>query len=139
MHKLSEKQESFVVNYISNGGMVPEACLSAGYSELYANTKGYQLLKNEAVQDLIERARGDLEVRLGITLLDKARKLKYIIDDIIPEDGSEPKRVFYKDALKAIEQLNKMCGHFMPERRVSITLDATQSKLKDARKQYDEY
>lgn len=138
MTKLTDYQESFVANYINNGGDVRNACLSAGYSESFASSRAYHLLKVPAIKDLIDQANEDLLTRLKVTLADKVKKLRAIIDDVLPENG-EPKREYYKDALKAIEQLNKMSGHYMPEKRVSFTVDATKDKLKDIRKQYEEY
>ena len=141
--ELTHKQYSFVTNYVKNGFNAYQAALSAGYSKQFANSQSAVLLKREGIKERIERAitRIDdkLEKELAITLADKCKVLAKIIYDIVPQDGSEPKRDYYKDALKAISELSNMQGHYAPDKRVSVTVDATQEKLNEAKKVYEDY
>lgn len=143
MKPLSEQQHVFVTNYIKNGYNAYGAALEAGYSQSMAQTQAYKMVNRPHIKDRIDKAMSKLvdkqDRSIMITIQDKANLLQRIIDDVIPKDGSEPKRQYYKDALKAIAELNKMQGDYMPERRLSVTVDATKDKLKDVSKAYDEY
>lgn len=139
---LTEMQQNFVLNYINNGFNVKQAALTAGYSESYSHVHSYKLLAHPIIQKKIEKACRIVEASqnrvLQITIHDKAKKLLRIIDDILPDDG-EPKREYYKDAISAMKELNKMQGDYAPDKRLNLTVDATRERLEEARKQYKDY
>ena len=62
-----------------------------------------------------------------------------IIDDIVNIKTNKFRRKYYKDALKAIAELNKMSGDYAPDRKLSLTIDMTKSKLDEVKKQYEDY
>lgn len=136
-------QYSFCSEYIKNGFNAYQAAVTAGYSERYALTQTKKLIQNPSIHDRLTKAYAKAEDKmvsqLGITFVDKANILLRIINDIIPQDGSEPKRKYYKDAIKAMSELNKMQGDYAPDKRMNMTINATLDKLSDARKAYDEY
>lgn len=136
MTKLTDKQYTFVTSYIRNGFNSYKAAKAAGYSEGYALVKACKLIDQPAIRERIDKA---LDKVLAIEIKEKADVLLKIIYDIVPQDGSEPKRKHYPDAIRAISELNKMQGDYAPDKRLSITVDATQKRLNDARKQYEEY
>lgn len=142
MTKLTDMQFKFIQNYVSNGFNGYQAAIEAGYSESYALCKTPALIKHPLVKQEIAKAYiaigAELESHLAITVADKCRRLVAILDDIIPING-EPNRQYYGDAIKALDMLNKIQGHYMPDRKVSVTVDATKERLKDAKKIYDEY
>lgn len=141
---LTDKQYQFVTNYIQNGFNAKQAALKAGYSLSYANVKAPKLIDHPAIKARLQKAYQDVEMKLQkelrISISDKARALLRIIEDVIPLDPTqEPRRDYYKDAIRAISELNKMQGDYAPEKRLSMTVDATKEKLIDARRQYEEY
>ena len=79
----------------------------------------------------------ETERALGITITDKARVLAAIIYDIVPKRG-ERKTTLYVHALKALNELNKMQGHYLPTQSLKVTVDATKDKLLEAKRIYDE-
>jgi phage terminase small subunit len=140
---LTPMQYVFCSEYIKNGFNAYKAALTAGYSESYANCKAGELIKHPNIQERLVKAYEKMETKqldkLAISFTDKANILLSIINDIIPKDGSEPKRQYYKDAIKAMSELNKMQGDYAPDKRMNMTINATLDKLQEARKAYDEY
>jgi phage terminase small subunit len=140
---LTPMQYSFCNEYIKNGFNAYQAALHAGYSESYANTQMGALMNKPVIKDRLIKAYKKMENaqidKLAITFTDKANILLRIIYDVIPKDGSEPKRAYYKDAIKAMAELNKMQGDYAPEKRMNMTVNATLDKLTEARKAYEEF
>ena len=136
---LTPQQANFVINYIKTGGNAYQAAIKAGYAEDFANTKTKVLMNLPHVKQEISKAYKRVDNiftdKLGITMTYKAKALKRMIDNIMRDDD----RDHYKDAIKAIDQLNKMQGDYAPERRLNLTVDATREKLEEVRKQYEEY
>lgn len=140
---LTPKQQSFVINYIKNGFNGYQAMVDAGYSHTVARVKVTSMLDNPNIKQRLAKAYQKVEARhelmLCMSIQDKAKILTQIIYDIVPQDGSEPKRDYYKDALKAINELNKMQGDYAPDKRLNVTVDATKERLLEARRQYEEF
>lgn len=137
---LTAKQYAFCQEYIRNGYNVKQACLSAGYSEAVANAGGGKLLHNPLIQERISQSLHRAEQKLSITWEYKLNKLKRIVDEYIPDDKTValiPEQV--REGLKAIAELNKMNGDYAPDKRISMTVEATQHKLIEAKKQYSEF
>lgn len=136
MNDLTEMQYLFIKHYVNNGFSASKAAISAGYSEDFAKHQSSKLANHPVVRERINHL---LERTVKITLDDKIDYLLKMLDDIIPKDGSEPKRNLYNTAIKIVSELNRMMGDYAPEKRLSVTVDATQKRLEEARKQYDEY
>ena len=144
MDKLTQKQYDFTLNYIKNGFNAYQAALDAGYSASYAKFKSHTLIHNPVINQRVTKAYQTIEMQqmktLCMSIQDKAKVLDRIIRAVIPLDETEPVKLDYmKDAIRAISELNKMAGDYAPDKRLSITVDATKEKLKEVRKIYDEY
>jgi phage terminase small subunit len=141
--QLTEMQHQFVVNYIRNGFNLKQAALDAGYSKSFAHVGSYKLISHPIIKERIEKAYRIVEATqdrtLCMTLQEKARVLSQIIYDIVPQDGSQPKRSQYKDAINAIKELNHMSGDYAPDKRLNLTVNATKDKLLEAKRQYEEF
>ena len=141
--QLTEMQQSFVVNYIKNGFNMRQAALSAGYSQSFATVHAHKLISHPVIKEKIENAYRTVEAGqnriLCMTLYDKAKALSDIIYDVLGKDGEEPKRAYYKDAIAALKELNKMQGDYAPDKRLTMTVDATKERLVEARRQYKDY
>lgn len=143
-HKpLNEREQLFVTHYLSNGYSARAAAKSAGYSNSSCDSHAHHILDKDYIKARIQSAYKKVEARhakeLCMSLEAKAKILTQIIYDIIPQDGSPPKREHYPSALKAISEMNKMSGDYAPDRRLSVTVDATKDKLIEAKKVYEEY
>lgn len=137
---ITNMQSHFISSYITNGFNATQACRDAGYSEIYAKTRSISLLDKPAIKKQIAKAFDRAEHRLTLTWEWKLNILRRIIVSIIPEDETLPiKTEHIKSAIAAIAELNKMHGDYAPEKRLSMTVDATQSKLLEARLEYKEY
>ena len=141
--QLTDKQQNFILNYIKNGCNGYKAMIDAGYTHDAARCKVNTMLDHPLIRERINGAFKKVESRrelaIFMTLHEKIGVLTRIIDDVIPRDGSEPKRDYYKDALKALQELNKMQGDYAPDKRLNVTVDATKDRLKEAKRIYEEY
>lgn len=142
-HRLTDMQYKFVTAYCSNGFNARQAALTAGYSDHYSRIKSHTLLEHKHIKPHIDKIKTritvDIEDKLMISLADKCKVLAQIIYDILPQDGSEPKRDHYAKAMQAIDILNKMQGHYMPDKRLNVTVDATKERLIEAKRIYKEF
>ena len=140
---LPQKQYDFVVNYIKNGFNGKDAAIKAGYSRYSAYSQSVSLLSNPEIKDKLEKAYQQAEKKiintLGVTFVWKMKRLKHVIEQYIPIDGTMLKNNDVKVGLQALSEMNKMMGDYAPDKRLSVTYDATQSKMKEVRKIYDEY
>lgn len=141
--QLTEMQHKFVLNYVRNGFNISKAALEAGYSKSFSKVHSHKLIANPLIKERIEKAYRIVESTqdrlLCMSLQDKARMLSAIIYDVIPQDGSEPKRHYYKDAIRAIQELNRMSGDYAPDKQLNLTVDATKDKLLEAKRIYEDY
>ena len=138
--KPTQMQHDFCSAYIKNGFNAKQAALTAGYSHSYAHVKAIQLLDKPEIKARVESAYKMAERKLGLDWEWKLKKLKRIITEIIPDDETSPIKLgAVREAIKAIAELNKMAGDYAPEKRLSMTVDATQHKLDEVKKQYKEY
>jgi len=141
---LTELQYNFVLNYVKNGFNAYQAAINAGYAESVAKVEAHKILAKPQVREHLRRAYQRVEAKqlnvLCMTMQEKAKVLSRIIYDIVPKDKSqEPKRKHYDQAIKAIAELNKMSGDYAPDKRLSLTVDATKDKLEEVKRQYEDY
>ena len=136
---MNERQQRFVQEYVTNGFNAHRAAIDAGYSAHTALVRSFKMPLSPSIKPAIAKGIAHthqvLENELKITVSKKANWLIAIIERVLDKDMPDQ----YKDAIKAIAELNKMQGHHAPSRSLSITLDATKEKLLDAQRQYKEF
>jgi phage terminase small subunit len=104
--KLTVKQELFCQYYVSNGFNAAQACRSAGYSEKTSASQGSRMLTDPKIQKFIDEYRLEVNSQIDIskeTLLEK-------LNQMVLESPEGIK-------LKAIDMINKMLGHYAPEKQ----------------------
>lgn len=144
MTKLSERERIMLEEYVMNGRKPKPAALEAGYSENTAHVASYNIIKRPAMQKVIneleQRIDQELAEKLFITVADKAEILSRILYDVVPRDPNQPVlRQYYREAMKALQELNKMQGHYAPDRSVKLTVDATKQSISEVKKVYEDY
>lgn len=115
MSKLSPRQQMFAHHYAltSNG---TESALEAGYSKKTAHVASTRLLKNDKVQEAIDKRLATFAKAGEITIQDLVNELgamaTFSIEDIVDIDKSDGKSVIVKDfkdiparAKKAIKEI----------------------------------
>lgn len=116
--KLNLRQRKFAEYYAQSGNTVQSA-IKAGYSETYANSRGYELLENvgvsEYIKDLTEKAKDERILT--------AKDRQVMLSDIARDAENEP-----SDRIKAVDTLNKMTGEYTV--KVDTTVK-TSTKLAD--------
>lgn len=136
--QLTDLQQGFAIAYVRNGGNAYQAAIDAGYNEAHAKQHSYSLLEIPLIQ---ERINTIVQHKDSETLADyqwKIYKLKRVVEKFIPDD-TELSAYDVRTGLQAIAELNKMMGHYAPDRKLTVNYDATKQKLKDVKKQYEEY
>ena len=140
---LTQKQYNFAVNYVKNGFDAHKAAIDAGYSYHTAKTQGISILSNTGVKQIVDKAYQKAEKKivntLGITFVWKMKRLKAIVEQYIPVDGTYLKGHEVKVGIQALSEMNKMQGDYAPDKRLNLTVDATSTKMKEVRKIYDAY
>lgn len=137
---LSQMQYNFCSAYIRNGFNGYQAAITAGYTKKSALVHAHKLLEKPLIKEKVMTAYQKAEAQLGIDFLWKLTKLKRVVEQCIPDDETKKlKPLYMRVGLQALGELNKMQGDYAPEKRLSMTVDATQAKLLEARKQYKDY
>lgn len=120
--KLNMRQKKFAEYYAQSGNTVQSA-IKAGYSETYANSRGYELLGNVGVSEYIKELTDKLKDERILTAKDRQVMLSDIARDVENEAS---------DRIKAVDTLNKMTGEYTV--KVDTTVK-TSEKLSDVFKQ----
>ena len=131
--KLTQKQYSFMNNYVQNGFNATQAARDAGYSQKYADAKAYDLVNHPAISERISVACQKATETTEITFQWKIEKLKQVISSCENSPLAQDKRV----VIEAISELNKMQGDYAPDKRMSMTIDATKERLAEVRRLYE--
>lgn len=118
--QITDKEKRFCLEYIANNFNACDAAKKAGYSEEYYLKNSYKLPKKLRIKEFIAERIAETEKKLEITFEWKLLKLKNIIEDF--------HKVEPKTAINAISELNKMQGHYSPEKRdpnpIKLQIDA---------------
>lgn len=120
--KLNMRQKKFAEYYAQSGNTVQSA-IKAGYSETYANSRGYELLGNVGVSEYIKELTDKLKDERILTAKDR----QVMLSDIARDAENEA-----SDRIKAVDTLNKMTGEYTV--KVDTTVK-TSEKLSDVFKQ----
>lgn len=114
---LEIRRKKFALNYLTNGFKKKQAAIDAGYSVVSAQTSANKCLKSPKVIEYIKVFMAEIEKDLGITFEWKLGKLKQVVEISLPADKEELtaesiKKYNPSDAIKAIDVMNKMQGHY---------------------------
>lgn len=120
---LNERERKFCIAYLTNGQVMQQAALTAGYSEEYAAKNSFRLMQKPYIKDYIEKRLAQMDKELGVTFEWKVKKLKSVIDRAIPDDEIESD-LSASVGISAIQELNKMQGHHSAEKRVNTNLNS---------------
>lgn len=138
MNDMDDQQAQFAINYIKNGRNAYKAALDAGYSPKHAKANSYTIVNQPAVKQALRKALVKAERKLSATYEYKIKKLMRVINTYIPDEG-ELNNNEVKTAISAITELNKMHGDYAPDKRLSLTVDATKDRVIEATKVYEEF
>lgn len=111
--KLTSKQDSFVKEYLLNGGNATQAAIKAGYSEKTAKSIGQENLTKPDIKKAIE-AHQNIKTKNYIwSKEDKLKKLEDLIDACSRADD-EKGALNASAAIAAIKEHNLMQGDNAP-------------------------
>jgi phage terminase small subunit len=141
---LNQKQQSFVENYIRNGFNIQQAMIDSGYKPSYAQNHQQELIRHPIISERLTSAiRAHQREQFNKTVMaidERMNVLERIVRECVPKDREAKVNMKYaKDAIIALQEINKLCGDYAPDKRLRLTVDLTQNKLHEARKAYDEF
>lgn len=119
---MTARQKKFAEYYAQSGNTVQSA-IKAGYSEKYANARGYELLENVGVAEYIRQL---TEIEQDKRIM-TAKERQAMLSDIAKDEENAA-----SDRIKAVDTLNKMTGEYTV--KVDTTVKAS-DKLADIFKQ----
>lgn len=134
-NQMTFRQQKFCEEYLTNGRVLKDAAVSAGYAPGSAALTGHKLLKTQAVHNYlterVKKSNDDLQIGFDY----KLAKLKKIVDLAIPDEADTILQISPRSGIAAIAELNKMQGHYSAEKVVAATLsvnaDADLSQAKE--------
>lgn len=133
--RLTQKQYDFVNHYITNGFNAEQASLAAGYSKQYSQSQSYKLPSQPAIAEHLSHAYKKAEENTEISFEWIINKYMKIISAFERSPLSQDARV----VIAALAELAKMRGFYAPDKKLSVTVNATQSKMEEVRKIYNDY
>lgn len=133
---LTIRQTKFCQNLIIHPHNATQAAISAGYSHHIAKTIGSRLKTNPKIQGYLKILQSDLESQMTVSYEWKLDKLKQIVEVFIDSEDLSPNKV--NSAIQAISEMNKMQGHYSPEKHVNVNIktDPDLQQLEDLIKQH---
>lgn len=118
---LTIKQTKFCQNYIIPPHNATQTAIFAGYSPHIAKTIGSRLKANPKIQAYLKSLQADLESQMTVSYEWKLDKLKRIVEAFI-ENKENLRSNKVNSAIQAIAEMNKMQGHYSPEKHVSVNI-----------------
>lgn len=128
--ELTNQQITFCEAYIA-GEMASKAAQIAGYKSP-ARAAQY-LLSTNRIKRYIAKQQPRIQ-KLPVTVEYKTSKLQHIVEQAIPDD--EPLTKHVDIGIKAIQELNKMQGHYSPTQVQQVTVEASIEDIRNAQKEY---
>jgi phage terminase small subunit len=143
-HRLKPTHLKFVENYLKTGNA------SKAYAMINPDAKNpddnaMQLLKRKSVQELIMKAQSQSIANIQVTFDEKVNHLMAIIvrcmkeNEIDEESGIIIEHFKPEVVIRAIAELNKMQGHYAPEKHVVVNIEGTVDKIRELKIEYDKY
>lgn len=136
---LTPKEKLFCKAYLANGFNGTQAAITAGYSEKCARQIATRLLTKVHIKQYLQKRMEKIEQKLDMTVEWKLEKLKKCIELSLPEIDGETVLANHNALLGAINESNKMQGHYAPEKHQNTNLNADMEKdqLDELLKQYE--
>lgn len=118
--KLSPKEQTFVLTYLSNGFVATDAALAAGYKRTTARQQGHQLLKKKKIKEFIAKKIEELNKEKIAQVQDILEFWTEIMKD---------KQEFTTNRLKSSEYLAKYYQLFVEQ--IDMKIDRIEIKKPD--------
>lgn len=134
-NQLTELQQKFIENYLTNGFNLSRAAKDAGYADSTAETRAWELLANPRIKPIIEQAYQKRNEQISNLWTFKVNTLLEIINDYYEHRTPG----YQKGAIQAIRELNLMQGDHAPDKRFNVNVELTKDRLAEASKVYEEY
>lgn len=133
---LTEKETKFVFNYLTNGENASKAMIDAGYKESSAYKNSWAKINEPKIKNEIERMRPKIMEQMEklateevlVTVQWKMEMLKETAERCRNGDASKEGLLHPAGIIAAIAELNKMQGHYSPERTITTNMNVDLDK-----------
>ncbi len=123
-----KKEKIFIKAYLKNGYDRKKAAMDAGYPAEVAKQAAYKILKSSRIKSILTRHTKDVEKRLEVTFGWKLEILKDCVEKSMAGETNEKNLPDVGNAVKSIAEMNKMQGHYSPEKIMTTTVEADPDK-----------
>lgn len=113
----------FCYAYLLNGFNAREAAYHIGDKKNFVNVHYQEYLNQPFVKKFLKEYTDKMEQIVEVNLAWKIQKLKRIIDICVPDSAASRNDLYTKGAIAAIGELNKMQGHYAPEKYLSSSVN----------------
>lgn len=144
---LTQKETICMLAYMTNGGNKLQAGKAAGYKATNKDNMWLvvdRCLRRPLVQKTMRELIAEAEEKIGVSVEWKLRKLKGLVDagllDVKDKQGEMigVQLVAPQLALTGIDIMNKMQGHYAPEKSENkVSFEEEAKQIKDLTKEYE--
>lgn len=135
--ELTKKQKLFCLEYLANGYNATQAAIKAGYSAKTARNIGNENLTKPAIKEFIEKRMKKIEEKIEATIEWKVKMLKTCAEKCLQGEADRDGLIHPSGIVSAIAELNKMQGHYAPEKSINVHADADAEETSSLIKQYE--
>ena len=125
-YRLSEPMYKFCNELLLHGDK-KKALKNSGYSANSAN-HATRLLKRADVKKFLDSRRRAIAKKFDVSFDRKVNKLGMLVELAVPDDAQSIKDVNANAAIQAIGELNRMFGHYAPEKHTNFNLNINDDK-----------
>lgn len=122
--KMIHKWNLFIGHYLSNGMDGTKAAINAGYAIPGATRSATYLLSRPVIKKEIARVIEKKLDHLGITYEWKMEQLKSVIEKCANGIQLKDNHMNASGVIAAISELNKMQGHYSPDKVVNLNISS---------------
>ena len=126
--KLTLQQQNFVKYYLESMNAT-QALIKAGYKGKHADSYASQLMSKPQIKALLSKTNELVQNQIKATFEWKVQKLEQIIEQCLYSESKDT-------AIKAISELNKMQGHYAPEKRENLNVNTSLDNIRKVRDEY---
>lgn len=140
--KPTGRQLQFVTHYLRPGPTYMNATQSAiaiGIKENHARQMGYQYLRRIAVKNLIATHLNAIKENTVDTFKENLEYARHIRNVSTPLEEKDHTNMDKDASIKAMDLINKMQGHYAPEKMqaLTVTADTDLTELEDKIKEFE--
>lgn len=141
---LMKKHIDFCEEYLRNGHNVGLAAKVVFKNKNRAykqyNIYGWSILRKPEIKAYLKERMAEVSAETKFGFNEKVKKLVKVVNLAIPDEAEHIKETAPREGIAAISELNKMEGHYAPEKRINANVDiiaAVDARVKEIEGEYE--